>query len=200
MLRYEGVSISADTAREMVKVVDQEYSRISAQLGCTTNERVIAIAQSREAYTKSTGAPEWVGGQFDERIRIPVFDRGGLDPQTRQTLVHEMVHACLAMLGDWPCWLHEGMAQRLSGDRLSAEMRARLDGLAKAKQLPPLSKLEIVLSSQDVETVRNAYALALRAVEVFEQEMSAIGYRNLMRSPERLPQITAELDKKLGLN
>jgi hypothetical protein len=44
-----------------------------------------------------------------------------------------------------------------------------------------------------------AYALALRAMEMFEQDMSAVGYRNLMKSPERLPQITAELDRLLGL-
>lgn len=199
MLRYEGLSISAETAREMVKVVDQEYARISSQLGCTTDERVVAIAQSLDAYRKTTGAAEWSGGQFDGRIRVPVFERG-LDAQTRQTLAHEMVHACLAMIGDWPSWLHEGMAQKFSGDSLSTEERARLDQLAKAKRLPTLAKLGNGWGRLGAEQARTAYALALRAVEVFEQEMSAIGFRNLMRSPERLPQITAELDKKLGLN
>lgn len=199
MLRYEGTSISTDTAREMVKVVDQEFARISSQLGCATDERVVAIAQSRDAYLKTTGAAEWSGGQFDGRIRVPVFDQGALDSGTRKVLAHETVHACLAMIGDWPSWLHEGIAQRLSGESLPPAARNQIDQLAKEKKLPSLSKLGNGWGGLNADQARLAYAIALRAMEVFEQEMSAIGYRNLMKSPERLPQITAELDKRLGL-
>jgi len=199
MLRYEGTSISADTARQMVQVVDQEYARISSQLGCATDERVVAIAQSRDAYMKTTGAAEWSGGQFDGRIRVPVFDKGSLDAETRHVLAHETVHACLAMIGHWPSWLHEGMAQRLSGASLSPAARTALDQLAKEKKLPTLEKLGNGWGGLNADQARLAYAMALWAVEVFEQDMSAIGYRNLMKNPERLPQITAELDKLLGL-
>ena len=199
MLRYEGLTISADTAREMVRVVDQEFARISSQLGCSSDERVIAIAQSRDSYLKTTGAAEWSGGQFDGRIRVPVFDRGGLDPRTRQVLAHETAHACLAMLGDWPSWLHEGIAQRLSGETLSPTARQTIDQMAKEKKLPSLTKLGGGWGGMSTEQARIAYALALRAIEVFEQDMSAIGFRNLMKNPQRLPQITAELDKLLGL-
>ena len=38
-------------------------------------------------------------------------DAGGA--LTRRTLAHETVHACLAALGNWPAWVHEGLAQRL---------------------------------------------------------------------------------------
>ena len=199
MLRYEGTSISADTAREMVKVVDQEYASISGQLGCTTDERVVAIAQSRDAYMKTTGAAEWSGGQFDGRIRVPIFDRGTLDAETRQVLAHETIHACLAMIGKWPSWLHEGIAQRLSGASLSPRERLQLEQLAKEKKLPTLEMLGNGWGGLNSQQARLAYAMALRAIEVFEQDMSAIGYRNLMKSPERLPQITAELDRLLGL-
>jgi len=199
MLRYEGTSISADTAREMMKVVDQEYARISSQLGCSTEERVIAIAQSRDAYMKTTGAAEWSGGQFDGRIWVPVFDRGTLDEETRRTLSHETVHACLHMIGKWPSWLHEGIAQRLSGDSLTPADRTQLARMAKEKQLPTLEQLGNGWGGLDARDARLAYAMALRAIEIFEQDMSAIGYRNLMRSPEKLPQITAELDRLLGL-
>lgn len=199
LLRYEGLTISADTAREMVRVVDQAYARISSILGCAAEERVIAIAQSREAYMETTGAAEWSGGQFDGRIRVPVFDRGGLDEQTRRVLAHETVHACLAMLGHWPSWLHEGIAQRLSGETLAPAVRQTIEQLARENKLPRLEKLGESWSRLVADQAAIAYALALRAIEIFEQEMSAIGYRNLMKNPERLPQITAELNKRLGL-
>ena len=44
-----------------------------------------------------------------------------------------------------------------------------------------------------------AYALSLAAVELLLQESSGDGVRNLLRNPDQLPQVTADLDRKLGL-
>jgi hypothetical protein len=198
LLRYEGTSISPETAREMAAVVDQEFSRISAELGCYTRERIVAIAQSREAYQKTTGAAEWSGGQYDGRIRVPVFDKGSLDPATRRALAHETAHACLALLGSWPSWLHEGVAQHVSGDKLLPAMRSQISEMAKQKQIPSLDKLAGGWGGMDSRTAGVAYAIALRAVEIFQQDMGGYGLRNLFRNPEKLPQITAELDRRLA--
>jgi hypothetical protein len=199
LLRYEGTAISIETAREMAGVVDQEFARISAQLGCTTQERIVTIAQSRDAYKKTTAAAEWSAGQYDGRIRVPVFDRGSLDADTRRTLSHETTHACLSMLGRWPAWLQEGVAQYMSGQVLSADDRDQLTAMAKAKKLPSLTRLGGDWSGLDTSSARVAYSLALRAVEIFNQDFGAYGLRNLLRNPEKLPSYTAELDKRLGL-
>ena len=103
----------------MTAVLDQEFIRISQELGCSAEERVIAIVQSRDAYRKSTDSAEWSGGQFDGKIRVPVFDPKVLDRSMLRSLAHETAHACLTMLGHWPAWLQEGIAQKLSGDSLS---------------------------------------------------------------------------------
>ncbi len=199
LLRYEGTAISVDTAREMAAVVDQEFARISAQLGCTTQERIVTIAQSRDAYKKTTAAAEWSAGQYDGRIRVPVFDRGTLDADTRRTLSHETTHACLSMLGRWPAWLQEGVAQYMSGQVLSAAEREKIGQAGKAKQLPSLTKLGGDWSSLDTNSARVAYALALRAVEIFNQDFGGYGLRNLLRNPEKLAGYTVELDRRLGL-
>ncbi len=199
LLRYEGTAISVETAREMAQVVDQEFARISAQLGCTTQERIVTIAQSRDAYKKTTAAAEWSAGQYDGRIRVPVFDRGSLDPDTRRTLSHETTHACLSMLGRWPAWLQEGVAQYMSGQTLSAGDREQIATLAKAKQLPSLTKLGGDWSGLDSSSARMAYGIALRAVEIFNQDFGGYGLRNLLRNPEKLASYTSELDRRLGL-
>lgn len=199
LLRYEGTAISPEVAREMLAVVEQEFARISARLGCSTTERIVTIAQSRDAYRKTTATAEWSAGLYDGRIRVPVFDSGSLDGDTRRTLAHETTHACLSMLGRWPAWLQEGVAQFMSGDQLRPAERQQLEQLARARKLPSLAKLGEDWSGMDAATARAAYALALRAVEVFEQEFGGYGLRNLLRNPERLPQITAELDRRLGL-
>jgi|SRR5581483_9591818 len=198
-LRYEAGVIPAETARQMTAVLDQEYTRISEALGCHAEERVIVIVQSREAYRKTTDSAEWSGGQFDGKIRVPVFDPKVLDKTMLRSLAHETAHACLSMLGQWPAWLHEGIAQKLSGDSLSSAQQRKISDLLKQGKLPRLSNLKQDWSRLDGEHAAAAYALSLAAVEILWQDSGLDGVRNLLRNPERLPQVTAELDRKLGM-
>jgi hypothetical protein len=199
VLRYESGTVSIETARQMLGVIDQEYSRIAGQLGCHPEERVTAIVQSRDAYRKTTDAAEWSGGQYDGRIRVPVSGGQAMDARVRQILAHETTHACLSMLGRWPAWLQEGMAQKLSGETLSAAMSARVAAMAGDKKLPKLENLGQDWSRLDTNHAAVAYALSLAAVEMFYKDYAQYGLGNLIRNPERLAQVTAELDKKLGL-
>ncbi len=198
VLRYDDVTVPVDTARRMVELVDQTYARVSAELGCTTKERIPTIVQSREAYLKTTGAAEWSGGLFDGRIHMPAAAGQQMDATTQRALAHETVHACLAMLGSWPSWLHEGMAQKLSGDSLSPQVRAQLKQLAKDGKLPSLSQLTQGWMGLDAKNAAVAYSLALDAVELLYDNYHSDGVRNLMRNPERLPAIAADLDKRLA--
>lgn len=199
LLRYERSTVPVDTAREMTSVLDQEFIRISGQLGCSAEERVVAIVQSKDAFHKSTDAAEWSAGQFDGKIRVPVFDPKVLDRNMLRSLAHETTHACLTMLGHWPAWLQEGIAQKLSGDSLNpAEMR-KISGWVKEGKLPRLSNLRQDWSRLDSDHAAVAYALSLAAIELLWQDSGDEGVRNLLRNPDRLPQVTAELDRKLGL-
>src|SRR6202020_761855 len=116
----------------------EEYARISAQLGCYAEERIVAIAQSPAAYRKTTDAAEWSGGQYDGRIRVPVFDGQQMDASRRRTLAHETTHACLSMLGQWPAWLQEGLAQEMSGDRVTPALQKKIEDWVRAGKLPRL--------------------------------------------------------------
>ena len=141
LLRYESSVVPIETARQITAVLDQEFSSISQQLGCSAQERVIAIVQSRDAYRKTTDSAEWSAGQFDGKIRVPVFDPKVLDKTMLRSLEHETTHACLTMLGHWPAWLQEGIAQKLSGDTLSAAQTKRIGELVQQGKLPHLSNL-----------------------------------------------------------
>ena len=199
LLRYEGSAIPAETARQMTAILDQEFIRISQELGCSAEERVIAIVQTKEAYRKSTDGAEWNGGQFDGKIRVPIFDPRILDATLLRSLAHETTHACLTMLGHWPAWLQEGVAQKLSGDTLSAAQMRNLADQARQGKLPRLSNLKQDWSRMDAQHAAEAYALSLAAVEMFWKDNGPEGMRSLLRNPEKLPQVTAELDRKLGL-
>jgi hypothetical protein len=199
VLRYDADTVPVETARGMVAAVDSTFTRVSQQLGCSAEEKIVTIIQSREAYKKATDAAEWSGGQYDGRIRVPVMSGQQMDARQEQVLAHETTHACLAMLGEWPSWLQEGMAQKLSGETLPPQAHAQLAELAKAGQLPKLEALRGGWSGLNAESARLAYALALEAVDALYDNFGTDGVRNLMRNPERLPAISAELDKRLGL-
>jgi tetratricopeptide (TPR) repeat protein len=203
-LRYEAGAIGADTAREIVAVLDREFARISSELGCVAEERIVAIAQSPEAYRKTTDAAEWSGGQFDGRIRVPIAPEASgqsaaANATVRRTLAHEIAHACLTLTGQWPAWLQEGLAQRLSGDQVSPELRAKLAEWSAQGKLPKLANLGQDWSRLDTEHAIAAYGLSLEAIETFYASYGAEGVRNLLHNPDRLAAITADIERRLGL-
>jgi tetratricopeptide (TPR) repeat protein len=202
-LRYEGEALPADTARAILATLDGDYSTIAAQLGCTSDERIVAIVQSREAYLRSTGAAEWSGGQYDGRIHIAWTNGSQVGPQMQRALAHELVHACLTSIPSgstpWPAWLQEGLAQKLSGDTLPAAVREQLRQLAATHAIPKLENLRQDWSRMSTQNAFAAYSLALAAADALYDNYASYGIRNILTNPETLPRITADLDAKLGL-
>ena len=201
-LRYEGEALPADTARAVLATLDDDYARISAQLGCTSEERIVAIVQNRESYLRSTGAAEWSGGQYDGRIHIAWTDGTEIGPQMQRALTHELVHACLTSIPSgstpWPAWLQEGLAQKFSGDVLRPPVRDQLRQLAAAHAIPRLENLGQDWSSLAKQNAAFAYSLSLSAADALFDNYANYGIRNVLRNPDRLPGITADLDQKLG--
>jgi tetratricopeptide (TPR) repeat protein len=201
-LRYEGEALPADTARAILAMLDDDYSRISAQLGCTPDERIVAIVQNRESYLRSTGAAEWSGGQYDGRIHIPWTDGAQVGPQMQRALAHELVHACLTSIPSgstpWTAWLQEGLAQKLSGDTLNSSIREQLRQLAAAHAIPRLESIGQDWSGMTKQNAIAAYSLALAAADALYDSYANYGIRNVLRNPDGLARITADLDQKLG--
>jgi len=197
LFRYDPAVMSRETARAVLGVLEQEFSRISFELGCATPERVAVIAQSRDDYMRATGAAEWSGGQFDGRIRVAVLEGDPGGTVTRRALAHEVVHACLAATGNWPAWLHEGLAQKLSHETLAEPRRAAIRAVAAQNALPKLANLSQSWSRMSSGHAAMAYATSLYAVELFYQHHSAFGIRNLLRNPDQLDRIMTDLDRRL---
>jgi len=202
-LRYEGQALPSDTAHAILSVLDGDYANIAGQLGCYSDERIVAIVQSREDYLRSTGAAEWSGGQYDGRIHIAWTDGTQIGPQMQRALAHELVHACLTSIpsgsAPWPAWLQEGLAQKLSGDVLPANLRDQLHQAAAAHAIPKLENLGQNWSRLSTHNAYAAYSLALAAADALYDAYAGFGIRNVLANPAMLPRITADLDAKLGL-
>lgn len=198
-LRYEGMNVPAEVARAMTGALDEEFARISQTLGCRSDEKIAAVVQTPDAYRATTAAVEWSGGHYDGRIHVPLLEGARIGPVTRRTFAHELVHACLANLGSYPAWLHEGLAQKLSGETLDDERRAMVDAAIRAKAVPPLEKIGQSWAGLNGQQARLAYALALAAVEKLEKQQASIGWRTLLAQPSLLSAATTEVNRQLGL-
>ena len=198
VLRYDGQAVGEETAREMVAALEQEYVRINAELGCHWDERIAAIVQTREAYMKSSDAAEWSAGQYDGRIRIALVEGNTLGAKTRRVFAHEITHACLASLGRWPAWLHEGLAQRLSGDTMNPALKRQLKSAVRGGAMPRFDRLSQDWSRLSPQHAAQAYGLALAAVETFYEEYAQLGMRNLLKNPQMLPQVVDHLNRKFA--
>ena len=169
----------------------------STNLGCALPERLVAIVQTREAYLRSSGAAEWSGGVYDGRLRVALMDGTGVGPATRRTFAHELAHACLAEKGRFPPWLHEGIAQRLSGDRLTSAARHSIQQAIAEGQLPTLERLNP--HGADTNQAQLVYGLALWAVDLLFEKHGEIGIRNILGNGSLLAQLTREMNREFGL-
>lgn len=196
VLRYDEAKLDSESARAILAVLEEEYARISYELGCRVEERLTAIVQPLDAYRRTTDAAEWSGGQYDGRIRVAIIEPTP-GAATRRAFAHEIVHACIAGLGSFPAWLHEGLAQRLTGDKLSPTTAAMVDAALKSGIVPRLDRIGQDWSRMSTRHAALAYGVALRAVDLFYQHYSSFGPRNLLRNPAMLPQIEADIDRRL---
>ena len=194
--RYDDKAVTVDQARQLLPILDSEFTRISEELGCRSEERMTAIVQTREAYQQSTGAAEWSGGQYDGRIRVALLEKTPGE-HTRQAFAHEIVHACLARTGEWPAWLHEGLAQKLAGQTIPAGQRAEVRRLAQSGEFPGLEQMGRSWSRLSANHATTAYATALMAIERLYEAYGSSGVRNLLQNPTSLPRLAADIDRRL---
>jgi hypothetical protein len=185
-LRYDEGEVPAHVAAVMLDALDGEYRRIDEAIGCGGNEAITAIVQSREAYRASATGAEWSAAQYDGRIRVGMPEGAVVTPELRRRFGHEIVHACLARRGRFPAWFHEGLAQRLTGDRLSGAELGEVKAAVREGRLPGLGAMAGAWSGMSAGQARLAYNYALAAVDLIYASEGEMRVRELIRSPEAL--------------
>lgn len=193
-LRYEGDALPDEKARALVKEFEGQVNRIQFRLGCRSTDRLPVIIRTMDGYRRASGVAQWAGGHYDGRIHIAVPPSGDADEYVRETFAHEFVHACLSQKGVYPLWLHEGMAQRLSGRVTSESGRQTLAAISREDLLPSLNQLAGGWSHLNSQSAMVAYGLAAFAVETLYEQHRDDGVRSLLNSPHRIPTEARKLD------
>lgn len=111
--------VPRDLVRGIFDLLDQAFDVLHDRLGEYPRGEIAVLLYANVAFRNVTQAPDWVGGFYDGRIRIPV---GGLATvqeavDLRNVVVHEMTHAFLHRMAPegLPRWFHEGLATAFQG-------------------------------------------------------------------------------------
>jgi tetratricopeptide (TPR) repeat protein len=161
---FEGPAEAA-LADRAVEILESAYWRIGTALYTYPADVITVVLYTREQFRDITQSPDWAGGAFDGRIRVPV--QGALQNRAEfeRVLSHEFTHALIQSLAPRgvPFWLHEGLAVCFEGSDLGRKAQQ----VSAAKTRLPLARLErsfAGLSGGDAALAYAESAVAVRAL------------------------------------
>jgi hypothetical protein len=136
---FEGRT-DAPLAAQATDTLTRTFWRIGQALGAYPSEPVLVMLYTEKQFRDITRAPEWSGGLYDGKIRVPVAGAARSPLLFDRVLTHELTHAMVTALAPRgvPSWLHEGLAQHFDGSSVAAA-RQRLK--AHNRRIP-LDRLE----------------------------------------------------------
>lgn len=129
-------------ALAILDVLESAANQIGAELGYFPEARVPVAIYKRDDFKTVTDSPDWSGGFYDGKIRLPFGSLTEITPVMRGVLYHEYTHVIIFELtrGNCPTWLNEGIAEmfgRMQYNRPMAEFgrAARKNGFADFRKL-----------------------------------------------------------------
>lgn len=175
---FEGRAEESLAARA-TEVLNSAFWRIGEELGAYPSDTVVVILYTEKQFRDVTRAPEWSGGLYDGRIRIPAAGAAQKPALFERVLIHELTHAMIASITPRgiPAWLHEGLAQHFEGeDPRAARRRLRAHG-----HRLPLEQLERGFAGLTAAGALVAYDESLLAVNVM-LERSRVTWAQLLHA------------------
>lgn len=183
--------VDAAFTRAILDVLESAASLVGAELGLFPEARIPVGIYKRADYKVVTDSPDWSGGFYDGKIRLPFGALSEITPAMRGVLYHEYAHVVVFELtrGNCPLWLNEGIAEmfgRMQHNRPLPEFGRA----ARAGTLIDFRRLEANFS----ELSPSAAALA------YQQSYALVNYMVTTYGWHRVRQILSGLGKGLSFD
>ena len=158
---FEGRT-DAPIAARTTETLNAAFWTIGQELRAYPSNPIVVILYTEKQFRDITRAPEWSGGLYDGRIRIPVAGATRSPAMFHNVVVHELTHAMIASIAPRgvPAWLHEGLAQHFEG----ADVQAARRRLLAHGQRIPLEQLDRSFAGLTTAGALIAYDESLVAV------------------------------------
>jgi tetratricopeptide (TPR) repeat protein len=161
---FEGRT-DAPLASQAADILTRAFWRIGQGLGAYPADPVLVMLYTEKQFRDITRAPDWSGGLYDGKIRVPVAGAAGSPQLFEHVLTHELTHAMVTALAPRgvPVWLHEGLAQHFDGTSVAAAKR-RLRAASHRITLADLERGFERLTTEDVVIAYDESLLAVNAI------------------------------------
>lgn len=157
VISYDEGSGSA-LADTIMDTLSDAYNRVGYDLTHYPATQIPVILYTKKDFRSVTESPEWSGGIYDGKIRLPIGGTGELTPVLRGVLFHEYTHVVVGELskGNCPVWLNEGLAEYEGRREFDSPLKA-LERSAKEGSLIPFADLENSFFAMDRGKAELAY-------------------------------------------
>jgi hypothetical protein len=178
-------------ALAILDVLESAANLIGAELGLFPEARVPVGIYKRAEYKTVTDSPDWSGGFYDGKIRLPFGALNEITPSMRAVLYHEYAHVVIFELtrGNCPLWMNEGIAEMFGRMQYNRPM-PELGRAVRAGTLIDFKKLEADFS----KLTPSAAALA------YQQSYALVNYMVSAYGWHRIRQILSGLGRGLSFD
>ncbi|MEE8112560.1 MAG: hypothetical protein V3T54_07485 [Acidobacteriota bacterium] len=124
-MAFQGDGGSDALAREVLAHLERSIDELSIRLDHFPPSTITIILYPDQEFRDTTLSSHDVQGLFDGKIRVPVGGLTRVSENLQRVLDHELAHAIIDSKtgSNCPAWLHEGLAQFVSGDTSQSRRR-----------------------------------------------------------------------------
>lgn len=149
---------NADFGDDILQILEEAYNKVGSLLNRYPEARVPVLIYTQKQFKDLLKGPEWSGGVYDGKIRLPMGGITKMTPGVKAVLYHEYAHAVIFELtrGNCPMWLNEGIAEYFGRTQLPVSLEA-LNIAARQGKLLTVEQLEKSFSSLSRRDAAVAY-------------------------------------------
>jgi tetratricopeptide (TPR) repeat protein len=148
----------SELAQSVLESLETAYNRVGSDLDFYPTVRVPVILYTRKDFRSVTASPEWSGGLYDGKVRLPIGGARNITPMLRGVLFHEYTHVAVGEMTrkNCPTWLNEGLAE-VEGRKEYDPPLTALEATARTGKFLPFANLEKSLLAMNSKDAALAY-------------------------------------------
>lgn len=213
-IRYaEG--LTRETGLDIRDMLLKARRSVGSQLAYWPTHKLVVLVYSAEQFRRlRQDTPDWVAGQYDGKIRVPLPGAQFDQETVRRTIFHEYTHALLHDLthGRLSTWFNEGLAEQIAWDGQARPWTALREAVQQNRVIPWAelsSKFSMALPAEQVSLAyEEAHSILAYLVDRYgmwriRRVLSAVDGGTALEEAlaaelrVKLPKIEAEWRKRL---
>lgn len=151
-------ALPARLSDQILDVLEDAHNDLGIFFNRYPEDTVPVLIYRNEDFARVTNSPDWAGGLYDGKIRIPLGGMSTMTAELKALIYHEYTHVLVRLIGGnrIPTWLNEGLA-RMAEEEFVARPFPVLQAAAKKGEFLPADLLSISWGKLPAPVARLAY-------------------------------------------